>query len=119
MLKTATRILEGLRGSDARVNFVVTADETDTRRFLGPLVDDFLVFCDPDRRIVQAMGLGRLPAFAFIRVDCEVAAAAEGWNPAGWREVAEAIADTTKWRGATASRPRAIPARSPARPADG
>ena len=27
ILPTATRILEGLRGSDARVNFLVTADE--------------------------------------------------------------------------------------------
>ena len=39
ILKSAVRVLEGFRGSDARVNFVVTADEDDTRRFLGPLCD--------------------------------------------------------------------------------
>ena len=47
ILPTATRILEGLRGSDARVNFLVTADDDDARAFLGPLVEQFLVFTDP------------------------------------------------------------------------
>ncbi len=98
VLKTAIRILEGLRGSHARVNFIVTADQADTARFLGPVADDFLVFCDPDRTAVAAMGLTRLPAFVFIRVDCEVVAVAEGWNPGAWREVAQSIAATTKWR---------------------
>ena len=98
VLKTARRILDGLRGSHARVNFIVTADDADTKRFLGPLVDEFLVFCDPDRAVVKALGLERLPAFAFIRVDGEAVAVAEGWNPEGWRDVAHAIADTTKWR---------------------
>lgn len=98
ILKTAVRILDVLRGSDARVNLVVTADDEDTRRFLGPLADEFLVFCDPDRAVVRAMGLSQLPAFVFVRVDREVVASAEGWNPAAWREVADAITATTKWR---------------------
>jgi hypothetical protein len=98
VLKTARRILDELRGSHARVNFVVTADAADTRRFLGPLVDEFLVFCDADRSVTSAMGLSRLPAFVFVRVDGEVVAAAEGWSPDAWRAVAEAVADTTKWR---------------------
>ena len=97
VLKSAVRILEGFRGSDARVNFVVTADEDDTRRFLGPLCDDFLVFCDPDRAFVKASGLERLPAFVFVRVDGELVAKAEGWNPAAWREVAEVVAETAYW----------------------
>jgi hypothetical protein len=37
VLKTAIRILDDLRGSHARVNFIVTADEADTKRFLGPI----------------------------------------------------------------------------------
>jgi hypothetical protein len=98
VLKTAVRILDGLRGSHARVNFIVTADADDTKRFLGPLVDDFLVFCDADRSVVKAIGLERLPAFVFIRVDGEVVAASEGWNPQGWREVAHEVAETTRWR---------------------
>jgi hypothetical protein len=98
ILPTAARILEGLRGSDARVNFVVTADADDTRTFLGPLVDRFLVFSDPDRTAVKALGLTELPAFVFIRVDGTVPAAAEGWRPAEWRAVAETVAQATAWR---------------------
>ncbi|MDJ0769131.1 MAG: hypothetical protein QNJ12_10065 [Ilumatobacter sp.] len=105
LLKTAVRILEELRGSHARVNFIVTARAEDTRTFLGPLADEFLVFCDPDRSVVTAMGLTQLPAFVFIRVDAEAVAIAEGWNADEWREVAEAVAATTSWRAPTIPAP--------------
>jgi hypothetical protein len=98
ILPTATRILEGLRGSDARVNLLVTAPADDARAFLGPLVRQFLVFVDDDRSAVKALGLEMLPAFVFIRVDSTVPASAEGWNPAQWRDVAETIATTTAWQ---------------------
>jgi hypothetical protein len=98
ILRTAARILEGLRGSDARVNFLVTANERDTKRFMGPLTERFLVFTDPDRVAVKALGLSEIPAFVFIRVDGTVPAAAEGWNALEWRAVAEAIAEATAWR---------------------
>ena len=97
LLKTAVRILEEFRGSHARVNFIVTASDDDARAFLGPLADEFLVFCDPERKVVAAMGLEQLPAFVFTRVDGEAVAIAQGWNAAEWRDVAQAIADTTKW----------------------
>jgi hypothetical protein len=98
LLKTAVRILEGFRGSHARVNFIVTANADDTRRFLGPLTDSFLVFCDPDRTVVKALGIASLPAFAFIRVDGEAVAVAQGWNAEEWHAVAHEIATTTHWR---------------------
>jgi hypothetical protein len=110
VLKSAVRILEAFRGSHARVNFVVTAGEDDARAFLGPLVDRFLVFCDPDRAIVRALGLRELPAFTFVRVDGEAVATAEGWNAAEWRAVADAISGTTHWRSPT------IPAAGDPRP---
>lgn len=97
ILKTAARILEEFRGCDARVNFVVTADAADTRRFMGPLTERFLTFTDPDREFVKAAGLTLLPAFVFVRVDGEVAAAAEGWDAESWLEVSEAIAKVTSW----------------------
>jgi hypothetical protein len=97
ILKTAARILEGLRGSDARVSLVVTSDAVGAKAFLGPYADEFLVFCDPDRITVRALGLSQLPAFVFVRVDGTVGAAAEGWNPAEWRQVAETIAEATSW----------------------
>jgi hypothetical protein len=97
VLKPAARILAALSGADVRVNFVVTCGPADARRFLGPLADEFLVFCDPDRAFVKSLGLATLPAFVFLRVDGTVPAAAEGWNPAEWHQVAEVIAETTAW----------------------
>lgn len=97
VLKTAARILENLRGTDARVNFVVTADADGARAFLGPLTDDFLVYCDPDRLFVRALGLAQIPAFVFIRLDGTLQACAEGWDATEWRKVAEQIATATAW----------------------
>lgn len=97
ILRTATRILEALRGSDARVSLLVTAPEDDVKMFLGPLTRQFLVFVDDDRSAVKALGLEQLPAFVFLRVDGTVPATAEGWDPTEWRAVAESIAETTAW----------------------
>ena len=46
---------------------------------------------------MKALGLERLPAFVFLRVDGQVVDAAEGWNAIEWREVAEAVAEATAW----------------------
>lgn len=97
VLAPATRILEAFRGADVRVNLVVTCGADDAKQFLGPLTDRFLVFCDPDRRFVRGLGVATLPAFVFVRGDGSVHAAAEGWDPAEWREVAATIATTTSW----------------------
>lgn len=97
ILDTAVRVLHGFRGSDARVNFVLTCPLSEARVFLGPLADDFLVFCDPDRTFVKALGLQELPAFVFLRTDGTVQGVAEGWNPQQWRAVADVIASTTAW----------------------
>ena len=69
ILPTAARVLEGFRGSDARVNLVVTCTRSEARDFLGPLTEQFLVFCDPDRAFVKQLGLAQLPAFVFLRTD--------------------------------------------------
>lgn len=98
ILKSAVRLLDELRGCHARVNLLLTADEADTRQFLGPIADQFLTFTDPDRSVVKALGISAIPAFAFIRVDGSVDALAEGWNPAEWRQVAKAITAATAWR---------------------
>jgi hypothetical protein len=97
LLHTAIRILEEFRGADVRINLVVTADAADTRAFLGPFTEQFLVFSDPERKIVEAMGLTELPAFVFTRVDGVVVAAAQGWNAEQWEAVADSIAATTSW----------------------
>lgn len=97
ILPTAVRIMSDMRGCDARVNFVVTCTASEARVFLGPLVDDFLVFLDPGRALVRTMGLQTVPAFVFVLMDGTVRAAAEGWDPVEWRAVADAIATTTAW----------------------
>ena len=98
ILPTATRILEGLRGSDARVNLLVTAPEDDARAFLGPMVRQFLVFVDDDRSVVKSLGLETLPAFVFIRVDSTVPAAAEGGTRRSGVTSPRSIASTTAWQ---------------------
>ena len=97
VLDAATRILDAFRGADVRVNLVVTCPAHEARTYLGPLADRFLVFCDPERVFVRGLGVATLPAFVFVRGDGSVQAAAEGWNPAEWRQVADVIADNTAW----------------------
>lgn len=97
ILRTATRVLQEFRDCDVRINIIVTAGADDAAAFLGPLTDDFLVFCDPDRAVVKAMGLEQLPAFVLTRVDGVVDSVAQGWHPEEWEKVADAIAEITKW----------------------
>ncbi len=97
ILKPAARILEAFRGADVRVNLVVTCGADEAKQFLGPLADQFLVFCDPDRAFVRGLGVATLPAFVFVRGDGSVQATAEGWNPSEWGAVAKSIADNTSW----------------------
>lgn len=97
ILRTASRVLEEFRGCDVRINMIVTAGPEDAQRFLGPLTDKFLVFCDADRSVVKAMDLSELPAFVLTRVDGVVDAKAEGWDPDAWEKVCDAIAKITKW----------------------
>ncbi len=97
ILKTASRILAGFRGADVRVNFVVTCGPDDAKSFLGPLAEQFLVFCDPERAFVKSLGLAALPAFVFVAMDGTVPASAEGWNGTEWRAVADKIAIATAW----------------------
>ncbi len=97
ILPTAARVLDAFRGADVRVNLVVTCSAEDARAYLGPLADRFLVFCDADRSFVRGLGVETLPAFVFVRGDGTVQAAAEGWNPKEWKQVAKAVADTCAW----------------------
>lgn len=97
ILKTAARILRQFSGAAVRINFIVTSDASDARAFLGPFADEFLVFCDPDRVAVKALGLSELPAFVLIKSDGSVPISAQGWTSAEWKEVAAAVAALTSW----------------------
>jgi len=97
ILDTATRILRDYAAADCRVAFLVTADDADARQFLGPLVQEFLVFTDPDRTAVAALGLESLPAFVHVNQHHAVEADAQGWNPDDWRTVAENLSLRMSW----------------------
>lgn len=97
LLETAGRILRTFAQADCRVGFAVTAKAEDAKRFLGPWAEEFLAFADPDRALVKAIELDRLPAFVHIRTDLTVATKAEGWDPLEWRAAAADLATEMSW----------------------
>jgi hypothetical protein len=97
LLDTSTRVLAHFNGADCRTAIVVTGTADEAKQFLGPWADKFLTFADPDRVAVKAFGLNELPAFLHVRGDRHVAAAAEGWDPHEWREVANSLAKNNSW----------------------
>jgi hypothetical protein len=97
IIDTAGRVLLHFREADCRVAFVVTGTADEAKQFLGPWADKVLTFADPDRAVVRGLSLNELPAFAHIRGDRTVAAAAEGWDPEEWRKVAESLAENNSW----------------------
>ncbi len=97
ILDTAGRLLLHFREADCRVAFIVTGTAEEARQFLGPWADKVLTFADPGRDSVKALGLNELPAFVQVRGDLHVAAAAEGWDPEQWHQVALSLADNMSW----------------------
>ncbi len=98
IIDTAVRILSVYGEADCRVGFIVTGTADEARQFLGPLVKEYLVFADPSRSVIKAMGLERLPAFVHINQSHELETKAEGWDPEQWRAVAERLATLMSWR---------------------
>ncbi len=96
ILNTATRVLDAFRGADVRVNLVLTCTADEAKQFLGPIADQFMVFCDADRTFVKGLGLETLPAFVFVQGNGNLQST-EGWNPAEWRTLAKHIAELTSW----------------------
>lgn len=97
ILKTASRIMNQFAGAGVRVSFIIACGADDAHSFLGPLADEFLVFTDPDRSVIRALGLTELPAFVLVRGDGTIPAAAQGWSADTWREVSNEIATLVSW----------------------
>jgi hypothetical protein len=97
IIDTAARVLRNFAEADCRTAFLLTCNDAEARQFLGPLLDDFLAFTDPDRLTVKGMGLELLPAFVHVNINNVVEAKAEGWDPDEWRVVAEQLAATMSW----------------------
>ena len=98
ILDTAARVLHQFADAAVRVNFIVAGSPAEAKQFLGPLADQFLTFCDPERIMIKQLDLHELPAFVFIQSDGTVPASAEGWSPASWRLVANHIAQVVQWQ---------------------
>ncbi|MGI8757047.1 MAG: hypothetical protein ACR2MB_14565 [Acidimicrobiales bacterium] len=97
LLATAARFLANFRDADCRVTWTVTADERDAQRFLGPLAKEYLTFADPERAIVKALDIERLPALVHIRQDLVVVGQAEGWNPPEWERIGQLLGKMMSW----------------------
>ena len=87
ILPTAQRVLAFFAESDCRMSWLVTgADDADARAFLGPLAERYLTFVDPDRQVVRSFGL-----------DLRVQGAAQGWQPAEWRQITTHLTKVMSW----------------------
>ncbi|MBA3655451.1 MAG: hypothetical protein H0W70_14805 [Actinobacteria bacterium] len=106
ILPTAARILTTFEQADVRVAFLCAGTPEECRMFLGPHAQDTLTFVDPDRVAIKGCGLERLPAFVHLAMDGTIANAAEGWDPAGWKTVADHLALVTSWTAPVIPLPR-------------
>ena len=97
LLDTIHRVFHHFRGAGVRVAWLATGPTDGVAKFLGPYAEEFLTFSDPDYSAVKALGLSTLPSLALVRQDGEVVAVSEGWDPAGWADVARAASQITDW----------------------
>jgi hypothetical protein len=97
LLPTAVRILRSFDDADVRVALLVTAGVSDAQLWLGPHVDEFRVFVDPDRTCVKGFGLTRLPAIVHLAMDGTILSSAEGWEPSEWEKTVNRLAEITGW----------------------
>jgi hypothetical protein len=104
----ARRIFDVLGDSDCRTAYVITGTALIAQRILGDEEARQATFLDPDRALVKSLGLEHLPAFVFLRQDTTVGAAADGWDPVAWQEVAKTVAKAMAW-----STPDVAPAGEP------
>ncbi|HEX7165895.1 MAG TPA: hypothetical protein VF230_02830 [Acidimicrobiales bacterium] len=97
ILPTAARVIQTFEQADCRVAILIAADERDAKQFLGPMASEVLTFVDPEREAIKSFGLERLPALVHVDLGGHVVNAAEGWHPADWRRVCDALARAMSW----------------------
>ncbi|MSO59041.1 MAG: hypothetical protein EXQ63_01790 [Ilumatobacteraceae bacterium] len=97
ILETAARIMHQFSDAAVRVNWLMTCGADEAQTFLGPYANEFLVFVDPDRVAVKALGLTELPAFVLVQSNGTLSASAQGWSAESWRQVSDTIATLTNW----------------------
>jgi hypothetical protein len=93
----ARRVFSVFGDADCTTAFVVTGPAAVADRLLGPIEEEDVAFLDPDLELVSSLGLERLPAFVHLRQDTTLVDAAEGWQPAEWKRVAQELAKSMAW----------------------
>ena len=96
-IPVARRIFGVLGDSDARTAYVIPSTPAIAQRILGEEEEWSMVFVDPDRTLINSLGLEHLPALVHIRQDTSIGAVAEGWEPDAWQKVARQIAAAMAW----------------------
>ncbi len=118
VLEQAGQLLRHFAEADCRTAWLVTGSAANARQFLGPWATEMLTFADPDRSVVRALDLDRLPAFVHLDMDQALAACAQGWDRATWQEVADELARSMSWTSPNVAR-LGGPAPYPGSPAAG
>lgn len=93
----ARRIFGVLGDSDARTAYVIPSTPAIAARILDGESERAMVFVDPDRTLINSLGLKHLPALVHIRQDTSIGGVAEGWDPGEWQNVAREIARAMAW----------------------
>jgi hypothetical protein len=83
--------------ADCHTAFVVTGNASIASRVIGDAEERWLTFVDPDRVLVNALGLTHLPALVHLRQDTSVGTVAEGWDAHDWQRAAREIARAMAW----------------------
>lgn len=91
------KIFRTFGDADCHCAFVIAGDAETARRVLGRVANQHLVFCDPESAFIKSLGLTRLPAFVHIRQNATLEAAAEGWDPQAWQQVADGLGRAMAW----------------------
>ena len=105
----AKRIFQVLGDADCRTAFCVAGNEFIARGVLGDAEENYLSFVDPDGEFVASLGLTHLPAFVHLRQNTTLVAAAEGWDPRAWQNVAKEVAKSMAWSVPTVAAAAASP----------
>ena len=96
--QSAARVLEQFRGSDARINMIVTAQRRRRLDFLGPLADRFLVVLRPRPGLrARRWASPSSPPSCSPGSTASLPRRHRVGTRAEWEAVADAIADVTKW----------------------
>lgn len=97
LTRTAARILLHFEQADCRIAWLVTGTPDECRLFLGRWADEIMTVADPDRKVVEALGLEALPALVHIGMEGELVGVSEGWDPPEWRAISDRMAKLMSW----------------------